>query len=91
MRIVLELKDSPHIGELMGSKWPNNLKGSRKIRFDLPGWNDRPRYRLIYRNEPEDGAVATVAVLAIGERDHMIAYARASKRLKTRIAEEGLS
>lgn len=75
----------------MGDKPPRNLEGSRKIRFDLPGWDKKPRYRLVYRNEPTDGAVETVAVLAIGRRDRMIAYAKASGRLKSRIAEEGLS
>ena len=90
VRIVQELKSNPHIGELMSDKPPRNLKASRKIRFDLPEWRGKPRYRLVYRNEPDDGAVQTVAVLAIGVRDRMIAYAKASARLKSRIAEEGL-
>lgn len=91
VRIIQELKDNPHLGELMGDKWPNDLKGSRKIRFDLEDWSDRPRYRLVYRNEPEDGSVATVVVLAVATRDQMVAYARASSRLKSRIAEGGFS
>jgi hypothetical protein len=91
VRIVQELKANPHLGELMGDKPPRELQGSRKIRFDLPSWHQKPRFRLVYRNEPTDGAVATVAVLAIGRRDRMIAYAKAAARIKARIAEEGLS
>lgn len=75
----------------MGERPPRNLEGSRKIRFDLPDWDKKPRYRLICRNERTDGAVETVAVVAIGRRNRMIAYAKASARLKARIAEEGLS
>jgi hypothetical protein len=91
VRIIVQLKENPHLGELMDDRWPQNLEGSRKVRFDLPEWDDKPRYRFVYRNEPTDGAVQTVAVLAIAERDRMIAYARASARLKKRISEEGLS
>lgn len=90
-RLVLELERNAHLGELMGEKPPRILKGCRKLRFDLPGWSDKPRYRLIYRNEPTDRAVAVVNVLAIGRRDQMIAYAQASSRLRKRLAEEGLS
>lgn len=91
MRLIQELKEDPHLGKLMGDKPPRNLEGSRKIRFDLPDWDAKPRYRLVYRNEPADGAVETVVVLAIGRRDRMIAYAKAAGRLKARIAKEGLS
>lgn len=89
--MIGELKEKPHLGELMGEKPARNLQGSRKIRFDLPGSNKKPRYRLVYRNHPTDGAAETVVVLAIGRRDRMIAYAKASRRLKTRIAEQALS
>lgn len=90
VRIIQDLKANPHLGELMGDRPPRILEGCRKVRFDLPGWAEKPRYRLVYRNEPGDGAVQTVAVLAIGRRDRMIAYAKASRRLTRRIAKEGL-
>lgn len=89
--LVVDLHDNAHLGELMGDRPPRILRGARKIRFDLPGWRSKPRFRLVYRNEPADGAVASVCVLAIGRRDRMIAYAKASARLKERIAKEGLS
>lgn len=90
-RIVVELHRNPYLGELMGDKPPRVLRGSRKIRFDEPKWKGKPRYRLVYRNEPVDGAPATAVILAIGRRDRMIAYAMAARRVKERVTEEGRS
>lgn len=84
--LVVALSTDPWLGDLMDDRWPQNLAGCRKVRFDKPGWRDRPRYRLVYRNEPSDGAVGTIAVLAIERRQNMIAYARASSRLAKREA-----
>lgn len=90
-RIVVELHDNPHHGELMGDKPPRVLKGCRKIRFDEPEWDGKPRYRFVYRNEPSDGAPARSVILAIGRRDRMIAYAKAARRVKEQAALEGQS
>lgn len=90
-RIVVRLHGNPHYGELMGDKPPRVLKGCRKVRFDESGWRGKPRFRMVYRNEPADGAPATSLVLAIGRRDRMIAYAKAARRVKERVAEEGRS
>jgi hypothetical protein len=90
-QIVVELHGNPHRGELMGDKPPRVLKGCRKVRFDVPDWRGKPRYRFVYRNEPTDGAPATSLVLAIGPRDRMIAYAKAARRVKERATQEGQS
>jgi len=90
-RIVVDLHGNPHHGELMGDQPPRVLKGCRKIRFDEPGWKGKPRYRFVYRNEPDDGAPAKSVVLAIGRRDRMIAYAKAARRVKEQAALEGQS
>jgi hypothetical protein len=84
--IVVGFHDNPWQGELMDDRWPHNLEGCRKIRFDKPGWKGRPRCRFVCRNEPSDGAVARMLVLGIGRRDNMIAYAQASGRLTKREA-----
>ena len=84
--LIVSLHENPWIGELMDDRWPENLEGSRKVRFDKAGWEGKPRYRLVYRNEPSDGAVGTMLVLAIERRQNMIAYARASSRLAKREA-----
>lgn len=86
--LVVELHYNPWMGELMDSRWPENLAGSRKLRFDLPEHRGKPRYRLVFRNEPSDGAVGTILVLAIAERKRMIAYAKASARLTRRLARD---
>jgi hypothetical protein len=90
-RIVVDLHGNPHCGELMGDRPPRVLRGCRKVRFDEPGWTGKPRYRFVYRNEPEDGAPAKSVVLAIGRRDRMIAYAKAARRVKEQAALEGQS
>lgn len=90
-RIVIEIHRNPHHGELMGDKPPRVLKGCRKVRFDEPGWHRKPRYRFVYRNEPGDGAPATVVIIAIGRRDRMIAYAKAARRVKEMAVREGQS
>lgn len=90
-QIVVELHENPHHGELMGDKPPRALKGCRKVRFDVAGWKGKPRYRLVYRNEPSDGAPAVSVVLAIGPRNRMIAYAKAARRVKEQAALEGQS
>jgi hypothetical protein len=61
------------------------LTGCRSIKFDAPGRMDKPRYRLIYHNEPEEGAIAVVCVLAVGERKQMTAYKQARTRLRARL------
>jgi hypothetical protein len=90
-RIVVQLSRNPPYGELMGDKPPRILKGCRKVRFDEPAWRGKPRFRLVYRNEPADGAPATSLIVAIGRRDRMIAYAKAARRVKERVAAEGRS
>lgn len=90
-RIVVDLHGNPYHGALMGDKPPRVLRGCRKIRFDEPNWRGKPRYRFVYRNEPDDGAPAKSVVLAIGRRDRMIAYAKAARRVKEQAALEGQS
>lgn len=85
-RIVVALHSDPYLGIAMDDRPPRILKGCRKIRFDEPGRKGRPRYRLVYRNEPTDGAVGLMVVLAIGERRNMIAYANAAARYTKREA-----
>lgn len=84
--VVVALHVNPWLGDLMDDRWPRDLEGCRKVRFDKGGWKAMPRYRLIYRNQPSDGAVGVMVVLAIEQRRNMIAYARASGRLTRREA-----
>jgi hypothetical protein len=53
------------------------------VPFDEEGWKRKPRFRLVFRNEPDDGAVARVTVLSIGPRADLAAYRAAASRERT--------
>jgi transposase len=54
-KLFLECKDNPYSGELMGPGRHPELSDCRRIQFDIEGYKGKPRFRLIYRNEPSDG------------------------------------
>lgn len=56
--LLVECKGNPFLGELMGSGLHPELVNCRRVRFDIPSYSGKPRFRLIYRNEPSDGAPA---------------------------------
>jgi hypothetical protein len=56
--LFLECEANPYAGELMGSGRHPELADCRRIRFDIESYKGKPRFRLIYRNEPSDGAPA---------------------------------
>jgi hypothetical protein len=50
------------------------------VRFDIPVHQGKPRFRLIYRNEPSDSAPAESRWLAVAPRAGLRAHRRASQR-----------
>jgi hypothetical protein len=77
-----ELRDNPWLGEQMRERYNLRVLGEcRRIRFDLADWTEKPRYRLVYRNEPTDGAPAVARILAVGSRKDLAAYRAAAARL----------
>lgn len=85
IKLMAGLRDDPLIGDDLWERYNMPaLKRCRKIRFDVPDWQDKPRYRIVYRNDPSDGAPGLVRVWAVGPRKKLVAYARAN----TRIARE---
>jgi hypothetical protein len=79
--LLRKLYFDPRIGEPMRERFNLAiLSDCRKVAFDEPGWTDKPRYRFVFRNEPEDGAVARTTVLSIGPRSDLDAYRRAATR-----------
>jgi hypothetical protein len=40
----------------------------------------KPRFRLVYRNDPSDGSIAVVTVLWVGPRSELKAYRQAAAR-----------
>ena len=76
------LRDDPWLGEDLWERYNMRpLEGCRKLRFDLEEWPGKPRYRIVYRNEPLDGAPGLVRIWSVGPRKDLIAYARAVTRM----------
>ena len=78
--LLVECKANPYLGELMGAGRHPELAGCRRVRFDIPAHRGKPRFRLIYRNEPSDGAPAECRWLAVAPRAGLRAHRRASQR-----------
>ncbi len=76
--IAKTLRENPYLGDEMRKRPRLELLADcRRIRFDGSEWGGKPRYRLVYRNEPSDGAPHIVAILAIGKRGNRQAYRNA--------------
>lgn len=82
--LLVECKGNPFIGELMGRGLHPELVNCRRVRFDIPAHKGKPRFRLIYRNEPTDGAPAECHWLTIAPRRGLQAHRRALQRSKDR-------
>ena len=90
LRLAGDLKENPWLGdEMRARRGLRELQACRRIRFDRDDWTDKPRLRLVYRNEPSDGAPHIVAVLAAGQRTNLGAYRRAKGRLVQPAARAG--
>jgi hypothetical protein len=82
--LLVECKANPFIGELMGPGLHPELANCRRVRFDLSIHKGKPRFRLIYRNEPTDGAPAECHWLTIAPRAGLQAHRRAEHRSRRR-------
>lgn len=81
--LLVECKGNPFIGEPMGRGLHPELANCRRVRFDIPTRKGKPRFRLIYRNEPSDGAPAECHWLTIAPRAGLRAHRRAQQRLRS--------
>ena len=79
--LLVECKGNPFLGELMGQGLHPELANCRRVRFDIPSHSGKPRFRLIYRNEPTDGAPAECRWLTIAPRAGLRAHRKARQRL----------
>jgi hypothetical protein len=78
--LFLECEANPYAGELMGAGRHPELANCRRVRFDIETYKGKPRFRLIYRNEPTDGAPAKCLWLAVGPRTGLRAHRKARQR-----------
>lgn len=80
--LVRDLHRDPWLGREMRERMRLVvLKDCRKISFDVPSHKGKPRFRLVYRNQPDDGSIAVITVLAVGAREGLQAYKQAATRL----------
>ena len=79
--LMVRLRNDPWLGEDLWERYNMKpIKDCRKLRFDLDDWQGKPRYRIVYRNEPLDGAPGLVRIWSVGPREDLVAYARAVTR-----------
>jgi hypothetical protein len=81
--LLVECKANPFLGEPMGKGLHPELADCRRVRFDVLSYDDKPRFRLIYRNEPSDGAPAECHWLAIAPRAGLRAHRKAQQRRRS--------
>lgn len=81
--LLVECKNNPFLGELMGPGLHPELANCRRVRFDIPSYSGKPRFRLIYRNEPADGAPAECRWLTVAPRAGLRAHRKARQRLRS--------
>jgi hypothetical protein len=78
--LLVECRANPYLGEMMGSGRHSELMDCRRVRFDIHAHKGKPRFRLIYRNEPSDGAPAECRWLAVAPRAGLQAHRKARQR-----------
>lgn len=81
--LLVECKANPFLGEPMGRGLHPELADCRRVRFDVPTYGGKPRFRLIYRNEPSDGAPSECHWLTIAPRAGLQANGRAQQRSRS--------
>ncbi len=83
LRAARDLSENPHFGEPLRNRLRiGDLSECRVVRFDRAGWRNKPRFRLVYYNDPDDGSIAVVRVIAVGLRAQLEAYKAAAARLR---------
>lgn len=81
--LFLECESNPYVGELMGRGLHPELADCRRVRFDVESYKGKPRFRLIYRNQPADGAPAECRWLAVGPRAGLRTHRKAQQRRRS--------
>jgi len=83
LRTAQDLAENPHRGDPLRNRLRiGDLRSCRAVRFDRANQKGKPRYRLVYYNDPDDGSIAVVRVIAVGLRAQLAAYKAASARLR---------
>ena len=84
LRAALALAENPHLGAPLRNRLGvGDLSRCRRLAFDRADWLGKPRYRLVYDNDPDDGSIAVVCVISVGLRERLAAYRTAAARLRS--------
>lgn len=78
--LLVECRANPYVGEMMGRGRHPELADCRRVRFDIPTHQGKPRFRLIYRNMPSDGAPGECRWLTLAPRAGLQAHRKATRR-----------
>lgn len=82
LELMLSLREEPRVGNQLRERYNMRILGEcRSLRFDHADWGDKPRFRLVFENQPSDGAPQEARVYAIAPREKLDAYTRAARRL----------
>ncbi len=71
VKSLTKILDNPSVGVELGNRYGMDLTGYRKLYFD------KKRYRIVYRVVAQE---VIVYIIAVGKRDKMDVYKRASER-----------
>lgn len=83
LRLALALGENPYLGTpLRNRAGIGDLSACRRVSFDRPDREEKPRFRLVYYNDPDDGSIAVVRVIAVGLRERLAAYRAAAARVR---------
>jgi len=83
LRAARDLGENPHLGEPLRNRLRiGDLSKCRLVRFDRAKRRGKPRFRLVYYNDPDDGSIAVVRVIAVALRAQLEAYKQAAARLR---------
>ena len=86
LSVASELRENPWLGVPMRERIRvGGLSECRRVTFDEPAWAGKPRYRLVYRNLPDEATLEIVQVVAVGLRERLAVYKTAAARVRAEL------
>jgi hypothetical protein len=84
--MLVLLRDRKITGVALGTHFQTgDLSDCFKIYFD-PDGSQKPRYRLVFRYEPNQIQAISIEAVSVGERSELEAYKKAAERLNRKLS-----
>lgn len=84
VRQLVAIEQEPRIGRPMRRRPGYEiLADCHSLTFDLPARKKKPRFRIVFKLDPNVEAIHSVLVYAVGPRPNLEAYRRARARRQT--------